>query len=173
MNTERLTRLLSTDRLIAAAAAAPDSRLRHYVTHFSRLSLSSTPITHNHNKTCKFLQAATCNKHEHNCNKTYKLQGNWQRHVPCLPIRGAFSQQADDTIDWTVRCDWLQVESSCIILDTHNIMLMRSAKTCASVAGLVASFVVVVMRDLFTACIMVCNFPMRQHTHCVITFIIF
>ena len=37
-------------------------------------------------------------------------------------IRDAFSQQAADatqwadTIDWTVRCDWLQVASSPIIL---------------------------------------------------------
>jgi len=32
------------------------------------------------------------------------------------------------SFDWTVRCDWLQVASSCILLYTHNIMLMRSAR---------------------------------------------
>jgi len=37
--------------------------------------------------------------------KRYKLQGNGRRHVTCPPIRDAFSQQAADTIDWTVRCD--------------------------------------------------------------------
>ena len=43
-------------------------------------------------------------------------------------IRDAFSQPAADTpshwadtIDWTVRCDWLQVASSSIILYTHYI----------------------------------------------------
>jgi len=41
-------------------------------------------------------------------------------------IRDAFSHQAA-AIDWTVRCNWLQVVSSRIILYTHNIMLMRSA----------------------------------------------
>jgi len=47
-------------------------------------------------------------------------------------IRDAFSQQAAttnqwaDTIDWMVRCDWLQVASSRIILYTH--MLMRAAR---------------------------------------------
>jgi len=62
-------------------------------------------------------------------------------------IRHAFSQQAADTtqwadtVDWTVRCDWLQVASSRIILYTHNTMLMRpGCKTCATLAGLVASF---------------------------------
>ena len=41
-------------------------------------------------------------------------------------IRDAFSQQATDTtqcadtVDWTVRCDWLQVASSRIIVCTHN-----------------------------------------------------
>jgi len=48
-------------------------------------------------------------------------------------IRDAFSQQAADitqwadTVDWTVRCDWLQVESSCIILYTHSTIVMRTA----------------------------------------------
>jgi len=36
--------------------------------------------------------------------------------------------QAPDTVDWTVRCDWLQVPSSCVILYTHNIMLMGAAR---------------------------------------------
>jgi len=56
------------------------------------------------------LLCATSNLQQtyHNCNKTYMLQGNGRRHVPCLPIRDAFSQQAADTIHWTVRCDWLQ-----------------------------------------------------------------
>jgi len=54
-------------------------------------------------------------------------------------IRDAFSQLATnttqwaDTIDWTVRCDWLQVASSRIILYTHKY---DGCKTCASVAGL-------------------------------------
>jgi len=67
-----------------------------------------------------------------------------RRHVPCLPIRGVFSQQAADTIDWTVRCDWLQVASSRVKLYAHNIVLMRSA----SVVELVASFILVVIRVL-------------------------
>jgi len=74
------------------------------------------------------MQQVTCNRRSHNCNKTFKLQGNGRRHVQCLPIRGAFSQQAANTIDWTVRSDWLQVASSCIILCTYNIMLMRFAR---------------------------------------------
>jgi len=51
-----------------------------------------------------------------------------------MPVIGdAFSQQAADTIQWadtidcTVRCDWLQVESSHIILYTHNTVLIKSA----------------------------------------------
>jgi len=47
-------------------------------------------------------------------------------------IRDAFNQQAAtqwaDTIDWTVRCDWLQVASFCIILYAHSLLLMRSAR---------------------------------------------
>jgi len=58
------------------------------------------------------------------------VQGNGRRHVLRLPIRGAFSQQAADTIDWTVRCDWLQVASSCMILYTHNIMLASFYRRC-------------------------------------------
>ena len=48
-------------------------------------------------------------------------------------IRDAFSQHSADTIQWantidcTVRCDWLQVASSCIILYT-TMMLMMSAR---------------------------------------------
>ena len=61
---------------------------------------------------------------------------------PCLRdtvIRDVFSQQAADatradTIDWMVRCDWLQVASSRIILHTHNA-------DAASVAVLLASFI--------------------------------
>jgi len=52
-----------------------------------------------------------------------------------MPVIGdVFSQQAAastqyaDTIDWTVRCGWLQVASSHIILYTHKTMLMRSAR---------------------------------------------
>jgi len=66
-------------------------------------------------------------------------------------IRDVFSQQAadttqwSDTIDWTVRCDWLQVASSCIILYTQNAN--EDCKTCASVAGLVANFILVVRGD--------------------------
>jgi len=49
-------------------------------------------------------------------------------------IRDVFSQQAADTtqwahtMDWTVRCYWLQVASSRIILYTHNTMLMMAAR---------------------------------------------
>jgi len=49
-------------------------------------------------------------------------------------IRDAFSEQAAattqwaDTIDWTVRCDWLQVASFHTILYTHNTMLMTAAR---------------------------------------------
>jgi len=45
-------------------------------------------------------------------------------------IRDAFSHHAADntqwadTIDWTVRCDWLQVASSRIILYMQNTLLM-------------------------------------------------
>jgi len=44
-------------------------------------------------------------------------------------IRDVFSQRAADTtqwadtINWTVRCDWLQVTSFRILLYTHNTML--------------------------------------------------
>jgi len=33
-----------------------------------------------------------------------------------------------NTIDWMVRCDWLQVASSRLILYTHNTTLMRTAR---------------------------------------------
>jgi len=62
-------------------------------------------------------------------------------------IRGVFSQQAAnitqwvDTIDWTVRCDWLQVASSCIHAQYNT---NEGCKTCASVARLVVSFIIVV-----------------------------
>jgi len=68
------------------------------------------------------MQQGTCNRpisQVHNCNKSYKLQGNGRRHVPCLSIRGAHSQQAADTIHSTVRCDWLQ-PVSCKFM--HNIV---------------------------------------------------
>jgi len=52
---------------------------------------------------------------------------------------GAFGQQAADIIDWTIRCDWLQVASSCVILYTHNIMLMRLLDLYACLAGLIVS----------------------------------
>jgi len=62
-----------------------------------------------------------------------------------MPVtRDVFSQQvADttqwaDTINWVLRCGWLQVAS------THNTMLMRAAK----LAGLVASFILVVIGAL-------------------------
>jgi len=48
-------------------------------------------------------------------------------------IKDVFSQQAPDTtqwadtIDWTVRCYWLQVASSHIVLYTHDTVHMRSA----------------------------------------------
>jgi len=39
----------------------------------------------------------------------------------CMSIRGTFSQQAADTMHWTVRSGWLEVASSY----PHNIVLMR------------------------------------------------
>jgi len=67
-------------------------------------------------------------------------------------IRDVFSQQAADatqwadTIDWTVRCDWLQVASSRIISYTHNQLVCYRVlqDLCnAKFPGLVASFIVV------------------------------
>ena len=58
---------------------------------------------------------------------------------PSLPIRDAFSQEAADTTDLTVRCDWLQVASFCIIIYTQNIMLMLMR---SSLAGFLVSFIV-------------------------------
>ena len=49
-------------------------------------------------------------------------------------IRDVFSQQSDDTtqwtdtIDWTISSDWLQTASSRIILYTHNAYTMRAAR---------------------------------------------
>ena len=68
-------------------------------------------------------------------------------------IRDEFSQQTvdttqwADTIDWTVHCDWLQVTDSRIILymQRHAHYANGGYKTCASLAGLVASFIVVVI----------------------------
>jgi len=62
-------------------------------------------------------------------------------------IRDVFSQQAADntqwadTINWTVCCDWLQIASSRI-----NIVHAQyyANEGCASLAGLFASFIVVV-----------------------------
>jgi len=64
------------------------------------------------------------------CMTQFMTQGNGRRHVPlpCQPIRDAFSQQAADAIDCTVRCDWLQVASFCTMLYTRSIMLMRSVQ---------------------------------------------
>jgi len=51
----------------------------------------------------------------HNCNKSCKEMGGATSVMPV--IRDAFSLQAADTtqwagtIDWTVRCEWLQVAS--------------------------------------------------------------
>jgi len=55
--------------------------------------------------------------------------------TPVMPvIRDAFSQQAAtqwvDTIDWTVRCDWLQVASSRMIMSKHNMLMRASCRTC-------------------------------------------
>ena len=61
-------------------------------------------------------------------------------------IRDAFSQHSADTIQWantidcTVRCDWLQVASSCIILYTQYYA-NEVFKTCASLAELLTSFI--------------------------------
>ena len=70
----------------------------------------------------------TCKRPYYNCNRTCKEMAGATSAMPV--IRGAFIQQAADIIDWTVRCDWLQVASSCIILvlHTHNIMLIGSAR---------------------------------------------
>ena len=114
----------------------------------------------------------------HNHVKTYKLQRNRRRHVPCLPIRGggAFSEvvnlshQAADTIDWTVRCrrsDWLQVASSHAYHYVNKV-----CKTCARVAGLVVSFIVVVTEVLAplpvspsVQCPTLCHFNRRYTVH--------
>jgi len=47
-----------------------------------------------------------------------------------MPVvrQAADTTQWADTIDSTVRCDWLQVTSSRIILYAHNLMLMRSGR---------------------------------------------
>jgi len=78
----------------------------------------------------------------------YTYGGNGRRHVPCLSIRDAFSQQAADTVDWMVRCDWLQ-PASCKFL--HNIVHAQyyanvGCRTCC----LVASVIVVVKGFLIT-----------------------
>ena len=86
-------------------------------------------------------------------NPTGLLQTPLLRYVLCamsvMPvIRDAFSQQAADTtqwtdnIDWTVHCDWLQVASS-----PHNTIYTQYyanevCKTYASLAGFLASFIV-------------------------------
>jgi len=47
-------------------------------------------------------------------------------------IRGAFSQSAD-TIDWTVRCDWLQLASWKFLLLTFILQVLPySCGTCDS-----------------------------------------
>jgi len=53
-----------------------------------------------------------------------------------LANRDAFSQQAADTIDWSVRCDWLQVASSRIIIFIVHTQhyANEGCETCASVA---------------------------------------
>jgi len=76
-------------------------------------------------------------------NNSYKLKGNERRHYPCPPIRVAFSQQATDTIDWTVRCDWLQPASGKNFL--HNTVHARYhvnevCKTSASLVWCLAGF---------------------------------
>jgi len=76
----------------------------------------------------------------HNCNNGCKEMGG-----ATFVISVAFSRQTADTTqwfdtsDWTVCCDWLQVASSRKYM--HNIMLMRAA----SLAGIVASFITVVI----------------------------
>jgi len=54
-------------------------------------------------------------------------------------IRDTFSQQAADTISWTVRCDWLQVASSRVILDMHNNTMLTTA---ARLPGLLANVII-------------------------------
>jgi len=62
-------------------------------------------------------------------------------------IMDVFSQQAADntqwvdTIDWTVRCDWLQVA-------IFRILLLCTPNTCERFAGLLTSFIVVVKGGL-------------------------
>jgi len=61
----------------------------------------------------------------------------------------AFSQpaaantQQSDTIDWTVRCDWLQVPAR---YSTQTILCIaiEGGKTCTSLAGLPVSFIAIV-----------------------------
>jgi len=61
-------------------------------------------------------------------------------------IRDAFSQQAADTtqwadtIDWTVRCDWLQANHTVHV----QYYTKEGCKSCASLTGLLASFLLVV-----------------------------
>jgi len=91
------------------------------------------------------MQHATCRKSYLNGNNSYKLLGNGWRHVPCLPTRDAFSQQAAD-IPSTGRTLWLA--ASCKFL--HNVVhadydanhLLRSARL---VQGFPASFSVVLI----------------------------
>jgi len=102
-------------------------------------------------KTCTLqittcMQLATCNKPISQLQ--YKLQGNGRRHVRDACHQGRVNQQAPDTtqwagtVNWTVRCDWLQVAIYRIIMYTHNTN--EGCKTCATLAELIASFIVVV-----------------------------
>ena len=73
-------------------------------------------------KTCN-LHAASYNKQlatdlYHSCNNSCKEMGGATSVMPV--IRDAFSQQSDDTIDWTVRCDWLQ-SASCTFLTSCSV----------------------------------------------------
>jgi len=78
----------------------------------------------------------------HNCCKNYKLQGNGRRHALCLPIRGLLSQQADDTINWAVHCDWLQPGNWKFLYNIVHAQYYANegCKTCASFTVVVIAF---------------------------------
>jgi len=60
------------------------------------------------------------------------LQGNGRRHVPCLPISGAFSQQR-----------MIPSVGGYAVIGCKLQVVMRTANTCASLAGFFTSFIAV------------------------------
>jgi len=100
--------------------------------------LAKSPITTTITvKSCK-LQHAASNLQQtyHTCSKSCKEMGGAMCVMPV--IRDAFSQQAvaitqwADTINWTVRCDWLQVASSRLIVHMHSIYGNEGCKCCGT-----------------------------------------